>query len=147
MLAYSCNADAVMLLQFTELNKKEQLARLSEARAAEVGAPLKKFKFVSSLSEQVSLPTLHAYTRVKYTILVSDNGMADDVSCNLHLHALCELPLTRQFLPCSAGLHRGQVCAAGRGRERHCLHGHHRGRLPETAASLAAAAEAAAKSA
>ncbi len=39
--------------QFTEANKADQLAKLSEARAAQVGAPLQKFKFVSALNEQV----------------------------------------------------------------------------------------------
>jgi AAA family ATP:ADP antiporter len=38
--------------QFTEANKADQLAKLSEARAAQVGAPLQKFKFVSALNEQ-----------------------------------------------------------------------------------------------
>lgn len=37
--------------QFTELNKQDQLARLSEAKAA-AGLPLKKFKFVSAVNEQ-----------------------------------------------------------------------------------------------
>lgn len=43
-------------MQFTEANKADQLAKLSEARAAEVGMPLQKFKFVSALNEQVNPP-------------------------------------------------------------------------------------------
>lgn len=44
---------ANLSLQFTDLNKRDQLAKLSEARAASVNEPLKKFKFVSSMNEQV----------------------------------------------------------------------------------------------
>lgn len=42
-----------MLLQFTELNKSEQLAKLAEARQAAKESTSQKYKFVSALNEQV----------------------------------------------------------------------------------------------
>lgn len=41
-------------VQFTELNKQEQLAKLAEARQAAKESPMiQKYKFVSALNEQV----------------------------------------------------------------------------------------------
>ena len=44
-------------MQFTDLNKRDQLAKLTEARASSIDQPLKKFKFVSSMNEQVPFLT------------------------------------------------------------------------------------------
>ena len=52
-----------LLLQFTDLNKQDQLAKLSEARASTTSGPLKKFKFVSAVNEQVR-PEPYALERV-----------------------------------------------------------------------------------
>ena len=42
-----------LAVQFTELNKQEQLAKLTEMRAATAAGPLKRFRLVSSVNDQV----------------------------------------------------------------------------------------------
>ena len=48
-----------LCVQFTELQQKEQLAKLAMARESLATAPAtRKFKFVSALNEQVGFPSL-----------------------------------------------------------------------------------------
>ena len=48
-----------LCVQFTELQQKEQLAKLAMAREGLATAPAtRRFKFVSALNEQVRVPSL-----------------------------------------------------------------------------------------
>ena len=62
------------VVQFTELNKQEQLAKLTEMRAATAAGPLKKFRLVSSVNDQVRSFTLQTPTLPKELSKTRANG-------------------------------------------------------------------------
>lgn len=68
-------------LQFTDLNKRDQLAKLSEARASSIDQPLKKFKFVSSMNEQAKIPS---------TLQIQDHLFKSKPPFSLELRCCCQ---------------------------------------------------------